>query len=168
MSRCLDPQTPPEKAFRGSKHLLTRYLQDSGRLGFDAGKKIVSKIKSDLQRWCFSHIFCLSHDTAIHPDQKTQTSKEKTSNPPTDHQQPSTKALLYIPWSPDFSKRFRDPAIRLSRKFHPLYTANNQPKHSVYGVSCIHWVSGQVICWSQLQINRPYQLFGGSSQMASY
>ena len=34
MSRCLDPQTPPEKAFRGSKHLLTRYLEDFGRLGF--------------------------------------------------------------------------------------------------------------------------------------
>ena len=33
MSRCLDPQTPPEKAFRGSKHLLTRYLGDFGRLG---------------------------------------------------------------------------------------------------------------------------------------
>ena len=32
-SRCLDPQTPPEKAFRGSKHLLTRYLGDFGRLG---------------------------------------------------------------------------------------------------------------------------------------
>ena len=33
MSRCLDPQTPPEKAFRGSKDLLTRYLRDFGRLG---------------------------------------------------------------------------------------------------------------------------------------
>ena len=31
--RCLDPQTPPEKAFRGSKHLLRRYLEDFGRLG---------------------------------------------------------------------------------------------------------------------------------------
>ena len=31
MSRCLDPQTPPEKAFRGSKHLLTRYLGNFGR-----------------------------------------------------------------------------------------------------------------------------------------
>ena len=34
MSRCLDPQTPSEKAFRGSKHLLTRYLEDFGRLGY--------------------------------------------------------------------------------------------------------------------------------------
>ena len=34
MSRCLDPQTPPEKAFRGSKHPLTRYLEDFGRLGW--------------------------------------------------------------------------------------------------------------------------------------
>ena len=40
MSRCLDPQTrprvqtPPEKAFRRSKHLLTRYLADFGRLGY--------------------------------------------------------------------------------------------------------------------------------------
>ena len=33
MSRFLDPQTPPEKAFRGSKHLLTRHLVDFGRLG---------------------------------------------------------------------------------------------------------------------------------------
>ena len=33
MNRCLDPQTPPEKTFRGSKHLLTRYLEDFGRLG---------------------------------------------------------------------------------------------------------------------------------------
>ena len=33
MSRRLDPQTPPEKAFRGSKHLVTRYLGDFGRLG---------------------------------------------------------------------------------------------------------------------------------------
>ena len=31
--RRLDPQTPPEKAFRGSKHPLTRYLGDFGRLG---------------------------------------------------------------------------------------------------------------------------------------
>ena len=31
--RCLDPQTPPEKAFRQSKHLLTRYLGNFGRLG---------------------------------------------------------------------------------------------------------------------------------------
>ena len=34
MSRCLDPQTPPEKAFSRSKHLLTRYLEDFGRLGY--------------------------------------------------------------------------------------------------------------------------------------
>ena len=33
VSRCLDPETPPEKAFGGSKHLLTRYLGDFGRLG---------------------------------------------------------------------------------------------------------------------------------------
>ena len=33
-SWCLNPQTPPEKAFRGSKHLLTRYLEDFGRLGY--------------------------------------------------------------------------------------------------------------------------------------
>ena len=32
--RCLDPQTAPEKTFRGSKHLFTRYLEDFGRLGF--------------------------------------------------------------------------------------------------------------------------------------
>ena len=31
--RCLDPQTPLEKAFRGSKYLFTRYLGDFGRLG---------------------------------------------------------------------------------------------------------------------------------------
>ena len=31
MSR--DKKTPHEKAFRGSKHLLTRYLEDFGRLG---------------------------------------------------------------------------------------------------------------------------------------
>ena len=36
MSRCLDPQTPPEKAFRCSKHLFTRYLEDFGRLGYIA------------------------------------------------------------------------------------------------------------------------------------
>ena len=34
MSRCLDPQTPPEKAFRGSKYLLTRYLEDFGSLEY--------------------------------------------------------------------------------------------------------------------------------------
>ena len=34
MSRCLDPQTPPDKAFREPKHLLTRYLEDIGRLGY--------------------------------------------------------------------------------------------------------------------------------------
>ena len=34
MSRCLDPQTPPEKVFRGSKLLLRRYLEDFGRLGY--------------------------------------------------------------------------------------------------------------------------------------
>ena len=33
MNRCLDPKTPSEKAFRGSKHLLTRYLEDFGRIG---------------------------------------------------------------------------------------------------------------------------------------
>ena len=33
VSRYLDPQTPPDKAFRGPKHLLTRYLEDFGRLG---------------------------------------------------------------------------------------------------------------------------------------
>ena len=33
LSTCLDPPTPPEKAFRGSKHLLTMYLEDFGRLG---------------------------------------------------------------------------------------------------------------------------------------
>ena len=32
MSRCLDPQTFPEKDFRGSKYLLKRYLGDFGRL----------------------------------------------------------------------------------------------------------------------------------------
>ena len=37
MSRWLDPQTPPEKAFGGSKHLLTRCLEGFGRLG--AGNK---------------------------------------------------------------------------------------------------------------------------------
>ena len=31
--RCLDPQTRPEKAFGSSKHLLTKYLEDFGRLG---------------------------------------------------------------------------------------------------------------------------------------
>jgi len=31
VSRCLEPQTPPEKAFRGSKHLLRRYLEDFGQ-----------------------------------------------------------------------------------------------------------------------------------------
>ena len=30
--RCLNPQTPPE-VFRGSKHLLTRYLEEFGCLG---------------------------------------------------------------------------------------------------------------------------------------
>ena len=30
--RCLHPQTPPEDAFRGSNYLLTRYLEDFGRL----------------------------------------------------------------------------------------------------------------------------------------
>ena len=31
--RCLNPQTSPEvRLFWGSKHLLTRYLEDSGRL----------------------------------------------------------------------------------------------------------------------------------------
>ena len=34
--RCLDPQTAPEKTFRGSKHLFTRYLDDFGRLGIHA------------------------------------------------------------------------------------------------------------------------------------
>ena len=34
--RCLHPQTPPEDAFRGSNYLLTRYLEDFGRLGFDS------------------------------------------------------------------------------------------------------------------------------------
>ena len=29
----LDPQTPPDKAFREPKHILTRYLEDLGRLG---------------------------------------------------------------------------------------------------------------------------------------
>ena len=33
VSRCLNPQTPPEKVFRVSKHLLTRYLEDFGCLG---------------------------------------------------------------------------------------------------------------------------------------
>ena len=42
MSRCLDPQTPPEKVFRGSKHLLTRYLEDFGRLGFALPKYLDS------------------------------------------------------------------------------------------------------------------------------
>ena len=28
--RCLNPQTSPEKAFRGSNYLLTRYLEDFG------------------------------------------------------------------------------------------------------------------------------------------
>ena len=32
VSRCLKPQTSPEKAFKGSKHLLTRYLEDFGCL----------------------------------------------------------------------------------------------------------------------------------------
>ena len=31
--RYLNPQTSPEKAFRGTKHLLTRYLEDFGCLG---------------------------------------------------------------------------------------------------------------------------------------
>ena len=31
MSSCLEPQTSPEKAFRGSKNLLRRYLEDFGR-----------------------------------------------------------------------------------------------------------------------------------------
>ena len=33
--RCFNPQTSSEKAFRGSKHLLTRYLEDFGCLGVD-------------------------------------------------------------------------------------------------------------------------------------
>ncbi len=33
LTRCLDPQTSPEKAFKGSKHLLIRDLEDFGRLG---------------------------------------------------------------------------------------------------------------------------------------
>ena len=33
MSRCLNLQISLEKAFRGSKHLLTRYLEDFGCLG---------------------------------------------------------------------------------------------------------------------------------------
>ena len=33
MSRCLDSQTSPENAFKASKHLLTRYLEDFGCLG---------------------------------------------------------------------------------------------------------------------------------------
>ena len=50
LSRCLDPQIPPEKTFRGSQHLLTRYLEDVGRLGI-------------LQTWIFwgvkfSFAFC--------------------------------------------------------------------------------------------------------------
>ena len=32
--RCLNPKTSPEKAFKGSKHLLTRYLEDFGCLGY--------------------------------------------------------------------------------------------------------------------------------------
>ena len=34
MRRCLNPKTSPEKAFKGSKHLLTRYLEDFGCLGW--------------------------------------------------------------------------------------------------------------------------------------
>ena len=40
MSRCLDPQTAPEKTFGGSKHLFTRYLEDFGRLGLDVIKDL--------------------------------------------------------------------------------------------------------------------------------
>ena len=47
MSRCLDPQTPPEKVFRGSKHLLIRYLGDFGRLG----KSHDSWLLKSTKRW---------------------------------------------------------------------------------------------------------------------
>ena len=36
VSRCLDPQTPSEKAFRGPNTLLTMYAEDFGRLGIDS------------------------------------------------------------------------------------------------------------------------------------
>ena len=36
MNRCLKPQTSPEKAFKGAKHLLIRYLEDFGCLGIDS------------------------------------------------------------------------------------------------------------------------------------
>ena len=37
----MNPQTSPDKAFRGSKHLLTRYLEDFGRLGFPYEKNLL-------------------------------------------------------------------------------------------------------------------------------
>ena len=44
MSRCLNPQTSPEKVFRGSKHLLTRYLEDFGCLGNGKKGKLASML----------------------------------------------------------------------------------------------------------------------------
>ena len=47
MSRSLDPQTRPDKAFGGSKHFLTRYLEDFGRLGCTSLLKRVEVEVSD-------------------------------------------------------------------------------------------------------------------------
>ena len=62
MSRYFNPQTSPEKAFRGSKHLLTRYLGDFGCLGyiiifilfFQTGKKTSENPTIGFFR-CFFH-----------------------------------------------------------------------------------------------------------------
>ncbi len=43
MSRYLNPQTSPEKAFSGSIHLLTRYLGDCGCLG--SGRQTLFALK---------------------------------------------------------------------------------------------------------------------------
>ncbi len=52
MSRCLNPQTSPEKAFKGSKHLLTMYLEDFGCLGkhhpVNLGAEVVKQPRSNV------------------------------------------------------------------------------------------------------------------------
>ena len=50
--RCLNPQISPEKEFRGSKHLLTRYLEDFGCLGNDQCADV----------WSDSGAFCANCD----------------------------------------------------------------------------------------------------------
>ena len=56
MRRWSNPQTPPEKRFRGSKYLLKRYSEGFGRLGFRL-VKFCQLGQTDVLMYCFFVFF---------------------------------------------------------------------------------------------------------------